>query len=89
MSFPATTETLDICSLGSVAIWERSVGGSFDLHRISLALDVSMVGFLISAFFYNMTYRHWFYTLLVVAIVFSKTIKSETQPISLGSVNRA
>jgi len=40
-----------------------------------------MAGFLISAVFYNMTYRHWFYTLCVVAIVITKNVKSEAKPI--------
>ena len=63
----------------SVAIWNREVGGSFDLYGISLALEAAMVGFLCCAFLYNMTYRHWFYTLAVVAIVVSNCVKRRSE----------
>lgn len=54
--------------------WKRGVGGSFDLHAISLALEVGMAGFLCGAFFYNMTYRHWFFTFLVLSVVISQSV---------------
>ncbi len=71
--------TRNMRSPGAVAIWARDIGGSFDLYRISLALEVAMMGFLCCAFLYNMTYRHWFYTLVVVAIVVSNSVKNRSE----------
>jgi len=59
----------------AVDTWRRQVGGSFGLHEISLALEGGMVGFLCGAFFYNMTYRHWFFSFLALAVVISESIK--------------
>jgi O-antigen ligase len=58
----------------ALAAWKRSAAGDFDLLHISLALEMAMVGFLGGAFFYNQTYRHWFFTLVVVVLVLSEVV---------------
>ncbi len=56
-------------------VWAERGGGGFDLHRISLALEGGMLGFLCGAFFYNMTYRHWFFTFTVLALCISRSLQ--------------
>ena len=62
------------------AIWRQAVGDQIDLLYVSLGLEAAMVGFLVGCVFYNQLYRHWFYTLVVFAILLSEvTRRTPTQ----------
>jgi O-antigen ligase len=57
------------------AIWQRTVGGRIDILYLSLGLEAVMVGFLVGGVFYNQLYRHWFYTLVLFAILLSEVTR--------------
>ena len=56
----------------AIATWNQGTGGLFDLRCLSLALELSMVGYLVGALFYNLTYRHWYFTLLALGFMLSE-----------------
>jgi O-antigen ligase len=58
---------------GVVAAWNRGVGGQFDLYRMTVGLELAMVGYLAGAFFYNQLYSYWFYTLVLLAFLLART----------------
>jgi O-antigen ligase len=45
------------------ANFDAALGGSLSLRYLAFGLQGSMVGFLVSGFFYNTLYVHWLYTL--------------------------
>lgn len=50
-----------------IAAWAERSGGQLDLKALSFGLEASMVGFLLTAYFYNQIFDvHWFYTLLTL-----------------------
>jgi O-antigen ligase len=55
--------------------WAMRTGGRLDLRYLSLGLEASMLGFLLTGYFYNELFDvHWFYTLLTVnALLFYVT----------------
>lgn len=59
-----------------VAAWNEAVGGQFDLRRLTLGLELAMVGYLTPAFFYNQVYRHWFFTLVAIVFVLYRSASS-------------
>ena len=59
------------------AVWARAVGGQVELAYMANALEVAMVGFLIAGIFYNQAYRHWFYTLILLALLISETTRRQ------------
>jgi O-antigen ligase len=47
--------------------WALRTGGQLDLRYLSIALEASMVGFLLTAYFYNQIFDvNWFYVLLTI-----------------------
>ena len=47
--------------------WAATSGGALKLHQLSLAVETAMIGFLVTAMFYNQIFDvHWLYTLLTV-----------------------
>jgi hypothetical protein len=59
------------------AAWARAVGGRADLLHLANGLEVAMVGFLVGGIFYNQAYRHWFYTLILLALVISEATRRQ------------
>ena len=58
--------------------WARETGEPFDLRSISLALEVAMIGFLASGYFYNQIFDvHWFYTLITTNALLSQVTNPE------------
>jgi O-antigen ligase len=52
---------------GRVRAWAAGTGGTTDLRYVSLALEASMLGWLVSGYFYNQIFSvHWFYTMLTL-----------------------
>jgi O-antigen ligase len=59
------------------AAWARAVSGRADLLHLANGLEVAMVGFLVGGIFYNQAYRHWFYTLILLALVTSEATRRQ------------
>jgi O-antigen ligase len=50
-----------------VVAWAQKSGGQLDLRFLSLALEGSMLAFLLTAYFYNQIFEvQWFYTLITI-----------------------
>jgi len=47
------------------AAW-RSLGGTLDLRYVALGLEAGLVGFFGCAFFYNLLFEQWLFTLLIL-----------------------
>ena len=62
------------------AVWARAVDSKFDLHNLSLGLESAMLAFLVGGVFYNQVYRHWFYTLLLLALVLEAITRGPLVP---------
>jgi O-antigen ligase len=58
-------------SRSALAAWHH-LGGELDLRNLSYALELAMVGFLGSAFFYNQLWIHWYWTLITLAFTLSR-----------------
>lgn len=59
--------------------WQRR-GGDFNLHALSLALELGMIAFLLNCLFYNMLYMHWFWTLISLAFVLGQLSMPRRRP---------
>jgi len=59
------------------AAWARAVGGQADVLYLAHGLEAAMVGFLVGGIFYNQAYRHWFYTLILLALLISEATRRQ------------
>lgn len=50
-------------------IWQEQTAGFIDSAYLALALEVSMVGYLVNAIFYNQFYSNWIWSILMFALV--------------------
>jgi O-antigen ligase len=57
-----------------VAAW-NILGGTLDLRYIALGLEAGMVGFLGCAFFYNLLFEQWFFTLLILNTLLHQLVR--------------
>jgi hypothetical protein len=71
-----------------VAPWARVTRGRLDLRNISLGLEAAMIAFLITGFFYDQLFVHWFYSLLIVNALLHATAQriARAAQTSLGAV---
>lgn len=75
----------------SLQVWSQHVGDKFDLTNLSLALELGMVAFLVTGFFYAQLYNHWLYTLLAANLMLYGVVCSEPHRSNLtcaGSLRR-
>jgi O-antigen ligase len=66
-----------------VAAW-RILGGTLDLRHVALGLEAAVVGFLGCAFFYNLLFEQWLFTLLILNMLLYQLVRDTAmlQPIS-------
>jgi O-antigen ligase len=62
------------------AIWSRAVQSRVDLLYLTRGLEAAMAAFLLGAIFYNQAYQHWFYTLLLQAVILSRVTSHPPSP---------
>lgn len=56
--------------------WQR-LGGTYDARNVALGLELGMLAFWLTAFFYPMLEIHWFYTMLVLNLLLSEMVRRQ------------
>jgi hypothetical protein len=69
-----------------VAGW-HALGGTLDLRHVALGLEAGIVGFLGCAFFYNLLFEQWLFSLLILNTLLYHFVRDTAilQPVSGGA----
>jgi len=61
--------------------WAQRTGGRLDLKYVSLGLEASMLGFILTGYFYNELFDvHWLYTLLTINALLFYVTRPDPRP---------